>query len=376
MYPRQLFVCCFIISCIIILSQCIGKKEEADIRGVEYAAAASCATCHKNIWDIYTISAHSNTSGLAAASNVKGSFMPPDNIFHYSNGSSVIMEQRDSGLYQGAYRFDITIGSGRKAQTYLYWQAGKYFQLPVSYFVPVQQWANSPGFPATHPKFDRMIPSTCFGCHSSMVAMKDVKMEKLHIDENFERNKMVFGIDCQRCHGPAAEHVKFHEEHPEEKDGRHITRVRGLKNQQQLDMCAICHSGLKTPQRSPFGFKPGDALYDYFYPDLSRPLKATEMDVHGNQYQLLAASACFIKSKGMMNCSSCHDPHTNERNDMQVFSKRCMNCHKAVEHKTTAVLTENCIDCHMPVLPSSAITLLTNGQTSPTPDSVRTHLIK
>ncbi|SIO54692.1 multiheme c-type cytochrome [Chitinophaga niabensis] len=375
MYSRQLFVCGLIISCIIILSQCIGRKVETDIRGEQYAVATSCATCHKSIWDTYLASAHNNTSGLASISNVSGSFLPPDNVFHYSNGSKVTMEQRDSGLFQGTYRFDITIGSGRKAQTYLYWKEGKYFQLPVSYFVPARQWANSPGFPATHPKFDRLIPGTCFGCHSSMVALKEVKMEKLHIAEEFERNKMVFGIDCQRCHGPAAEHVQFHTEHPEEKDGRYMVRVRALGNQQQLDMCAICHSGLKTPQKAPFGFRPGDALSDYFYPDLSRPVKATEMDVHGNQYQLLSASECFIKSKGIMNCSTCHDPHTNERSNMQVFSRRCMNCHRSVEHKNTAVLTENCIDCHMPALPSSAITLLTKGQASPTPDSVRTHLI-
>lgn len=373
MHPRQLIVCCLIISCIIILSQCIGKK--ADLRGEQFADAASCATCHKTIYDTYISSAHSITS---SPSNVKGSFISPDNVFHYSNGAKVLMEQRDSGLFQVSdqetHRFDITIGSGRKAQTYLYWKDGHYFQLPVSYFVPAQKWANSPGFPATHPKFDRMIPSTCFGCHSSMVALKEVKMEKLHLAEEFEQNKMVFGIDCQRCHGPAEEHVQFHTAHPEEKEGRHMARISALGNQQQLDMCAICHSGLKTPQKSPFGFKPGDALSDYIYPDLSRPAKPEEMDVHGNQYQLLTASQCFLKSKGMMNCSSCHNPHTSEKNDMQVFSQRCMNCHKTTAHKTP-VLTDNCIDCHMPALPSNAITLLTNGETSPTPDSVRTHLI-
>lgn len=301
MHPRQLFVCGFIISCIIILSQCIGKKEETDMRGTQYAAAASCATCHKNIYDSYITSAHSSTSSLASISNVKGSFVPPHNVYHYGNGSKVTMTQRDSGLFQENYRFDITIGSGRKAQTYLYWQYGQYFQLPVSYFVPAQQWANSPGFPATHPKFDRMIPGTCFGCHTSMVAMNEIKLEKLHVSENFERNKMVFGIDCQRCHGPAAEHVAFHTAHPEETTGRHIVSVSALGNQQQLDMCAICHSGLQTPQKVPFYFKPGDALSDYIYPDLSRPAKAAEMDVHGNQYQLLIASKCFIKSKGTMN---------------------------------------------------------------------------
>lgn len=376
MNPRQLVICCFIISCVIILSQCVGKKP--DLRGEQFADAASCATCHKSIYDNYISSAHSTTSSLSAISNVKGSFVAPNNVFHYANNVKVTMEQRDSGLFQvsnqEAHRFDITIGSGRKAQTYLYWKEGQYFQLPVSYFVPLQKWANSPGFPATHPKFDRMIPSTCFGCHSSMVALKNVKMERLHVTEEFEQNKMVFGIDCQRCHGPAAEHVQFHTEHPTEKMARHMVKISSLGNQQKIDMCAICHSGLKTPQKAPFAFKPGDALSDYFYPDLSRPAKPQELDVHGNQYQLFTASKCYIASKGTMNCSSCHNPHMSEQNNLQVFSQRCMNCHKAVKH-TVPVLTQNCIDCHMPALPSNAITLLTNDQASPTADSVRTHLI-
>jgi hypothetical protein len=42
---------------------------------------------------------------------------------------------------------------------------------------------------------------------------------------------------------------------------------------------------------------------------------------------------------------------------------------------SAAVLSTNCIDCHMPALPSRNITMLTNGHTSPTPDSMRTHLI-
>ncbi len=97
--------------------------------------------------------------------------------------------------------------------------------------------------------------------------------------------------------------------------------------------------------------------------------------------QLLAASQCFLQSQ-TMNCSTCHDPHVSERTDMQTFSTRCMTCHQPdgpqfCKHrgKPSAVLQQNCVDCHMPALPSGAITLLANGEQSPTPDSVRTHLI-
>lgn len=391
MNKRLLYVFCFIVACIVFLSQCVSDQPPApDIRGTQFAGSASCANCHKNIYDDYITTAHFNTSHPATTQSVKGSFAAPGNVFTYSKDTRVVMEDRADGLFQSSYAngrlresypFDIVIGSGRKAQTYLYWKQGQYLQLPVSYFVPAHSWANSPGFPASHPKFDRVIPSTCFGCHSSMVALKELRMQGVSATEVFEQNKIVYGIDCERCHGPAAAHVTFHTEHPQEKRAMHIAQIGSLGNEAKLDMCAICHSGLKTPQQPAFGFKPGDRLTDYYYPDFTRPTEASEIDVHGNQYQLFTASACFRKSKDM-NCSSCHNPHTTERDNLTVLSQRCMNCHTEAGHNfcklsslPVATLSQNCIDCHMPALPSSKIALLTNGLSSPTPDSIRTHLI-
>ncbi len=391
MNKRLLYVFCFIVACIVFLSQCVSNQQPApDIRGNQFAGAASCANCHKNIYDDYITTAHFNTSHPATTQSVKGSFAAPGNVFTYSKDNRVVMENRADGLFQSSYvngglresyPFDIAIGSGRKAQTYLYWKQGQYLQLPVSYFVPAHSWANSPGFPATHPRFDRVIPSTCFGCHSSMVALKELKMQGVSATEVFEQNKIVYGIDCERCHGPAAAHVTFHTEHPQEKSAMHIAQISSLSNEAKLEMCAICHSGLKTPQQPAFGFKPGDRLADYYYPDFTKPTEASEIDVHGNQYQLFTASACFRKSKDM-NCSSCHNPHTTERDNLTVLSQRCMNCHTEAGHNfckltslPVATLSQNCIDCHMPALPSNKIALLTNGQRSPTPDSIRTHLI-
>ena len=391
MPKRLLYVLFAIVSCIIIFSQCISNGDsKADLRGPEYAGSESCASCHKGIYDSYLATAHYKTSSPGSSGSIKGSFAAADNNFNYTKGLQVKMEDRNGVLSQTAYYngtpqethpFDITIGSGRKAQTYLYWKVDKYYQLPVSYFVPAHSWANSPGFPADHPKFDRLVPSTCFGCHSSGVALKETQMQGLNITEAFEKNQVVYGIDCERCHGPAANHVNFHTEHPQEKKSMYITAIRSLNHLQQLDMCGICHSGLRTPQKPASAFKPGDSLSDYFYPDFTKATKATEMDVHGTQYQLFTASQCFRKSQ-QMTCSSCHSVHTSEQNKLQVFAQRCMTCHQEASHTfcklkgvPAADLITNCVDCHMPALPSSKIALLTNGQASPVPDSIRTHLI-
>jgi hypothetical protein len=119
------------------------------------------------------------------------------------------------------------------------------------------------------------------------------------------------------------------------------------------------------------------------------------MDVHGNQYQLLMASQCMLKSK-TLDCTSCHDPHVKERDNLALFSQRCMNCHKAADGPAVAdahmpgdmvrfcklapslgaaVLARNCIDCHMPAQASKIITLQTEGQKDPVADKVRSHYI-
>ena len=42
-------------------------------------------------------------------------------------------------------QIDIVIGSGRKAQTYLFWKGDQLFELPVSYWVELGEWGNKPG---------------------------------------------------------------------------------------------------------------------------------------------------------------------------------------------------------------------------------------
>ena len=84
-----------------------------------------------------------------------------------------------------------------------------------------------------------------------------------------------------------------------------------------------------------------------------------------------------------MTCTTCHNPHENERGNIALFSQRCMTCHNP-EHHNTCKMTEsigssiaqNCIDCHMPLKPSGSITELLPGDKTPTAALIRSHLIK
>jgi nitrate/TMAO reductase-like tetraheme cytochrome c subunit len=375
---------------IFVLTKCIDdqKAEKAAIKnkeGESFAGSAACAGCHKNIYESHTNTAHYLTSQPASERYIKGSFENGKNTFLFKDQVRVIMEKRNDSFYQVADRngadkvarsIDIVIGSGTKGQTYLNWMGNRLSQLPISYFTALHQWSNSPAYP-DKVVFNRPVTSRCLECHSTYVEkISDPSSE----DEEFDRNKVLYGVDCEKCHGPAAKHVEFHLQNSKDTVGEYIIKPARLTRQQNLDLCAMCHGGRLMKIKPSFSFKAGDALADYFL-FYSAGESAAEIDVHGNQYGQLAGSKCFVKSE--MNCSSCHNPHENERGKAALLSQRCLSCHtpehKNISKSSTAivsVINQNCIDCHMPRQPSRSIAVLLQGAKEPSAALMRTHLIK
>lgn len=348
-----------------------------------YAGTAACIKCHRAIYDSFATTAHYLTSRKADTTFIKGSFEEGKNQFSYNQFVKVKMEQRDSGFFQTTYingqssrseSMDIVVGSGRKGQTYLYWKENALYQLPVSYYVPAKDWCNSPGFPVAMPRFERNVSGRCIECHGSSAVIE----QEDNIDY-FDKNSIVYGVDCERCHGPAALHVTFHNAHPGEKAAKYILQKTNLGRQQKLDLCALCHSGVRVASKPPFSYRAGDRLDDFSSPTYNEDSVST-LDVHGNQYGLLSSSKCFKNSS--LTCSSCHNVHGQEINQPALFSQRCLNCHNTGSGKTCTVtpvegmvLSNNCIDCHMPLLPSKAIFLQTAAADKSSADFVRSHRI-
>ena len=375
----------------VVFSTCVGSgRGSDDPRGPGYVGMAACLGCHKGIGDSYLHAAHAMTSRIADEHSVTGHFAAPRNVFDYGKDRKVFMEKRDSGLFQVAmtprgvveHRFDIAVGSGRKAQTFLYWDGDGVFQLPVSYFVTEQSWANSPHYPVDSIWFGRAVDVGCFECHSSFVRKKGlIHVDAFHGTPQYDRASVIYGVDCERCHGPGALHAAWQEAHRDDTAGRYMARFAALSRQQKLDVCAQCHSGAHPAVlRSVFYLKPGDTLANFFFPDPRMARPVGETDVHGNQYELLTASKCFLKS-ATLECGSCHDVHVKERDRLEVFAARCMSCHGKAglvgKHvgMDMEFLTHNCIDCHMPAKASAGITMLTGQQRNPVADQVRSHYI-
>jgi hypothetical protein len=382
-----------ILFCGFLLTRCINQEAEKKKVSAkasipeDFAGSEACANCHKSIYDTHIHTSHYLTSRPALQKYILGDFTPGKNEFKYDSGMVVRMEKRDSGLYQVGYnfgeekiakQFDVAVGSGAKGQTYLY-RSGNYFvQLPVSYFTAAHQWANSPQYP-THPVlFDRPITSRCLECHTTYVKKISPVTKVL---EQFDHNSIIYGVDCEKCHGPGARHVQFQSQNPNEKTARYILNPGKMTRAQNLDLCGLCHGGQLNKTKPSFSFIAGDRLTDFFQKD-STPVNPDSIDVHGNQLGLLSASKCFIKS-GTMTCSTCHNSHVYERGQIAVFSQRCQSCHSSghqpvckLSAKMGADINKNCIDCHMPKVSSRFVTELLPGQTEPTAASIRSHFIK
>jgi len=387
-YNRSVLICTGMILSVLLFVKCIDReanhtKTEAKVNAELFAGSEVCANCHKNIYDSHIHTAHYLTTRPASAEYIKGDFEPGKNRYAYDSDIVVVMEKRDSGFYQVGYfkggqgiikRFDIVVGSGSKGQTYITRFKNRLYQLPVSYFSAANKWANSPQYP-THPVlFNRPITSRCLECHTTFAQKISAAN---HLPEEFD-SKIIFGVDCEKCHGPAAKHVEFQTQNPKESLAKYILNPARFSRQQNLDLCGLCHGGRLKNTRASFEFVSGDKLSDYFAMDTLAP-GPENIDVHGNQLGLLRSSKCFRMSQ-TMTCTTCHNPHENERGNIELFSQRCLTCHSNGHHPSCkmtasigAAINLNCIDCHMPLKPSKLITELLPGDTKPTAALVRSH---
>jgi hypothetical protein len=361
-----------------------GKIKSKPPEDPVFVGSAACASCHKDIYASHIRTAHYLDSRPATAVAIKGSFRSGKDRFVYNDHMQVLMEKKNGQFFQTAQfngntieseAFAIVIGSGRKGQSYLYWDGDRLFQLPISYYVPLDSWVNSPGFPTNLVYFNKGVHGQCMECHGTYAKIAEVDGK----GTVFDSSSIIYGIDCERCHGAGSQHVAWHSAHPGELTGKYIVNAKRLNRRQRLDACALCHSGFRQENQPSFSFRVGDTLDNYSTANYDSAATAT-LDVHGNQYGLLTSSKCFQQSQ--LDCSSCHNPHANEHQQFAVYSQRCLSCHNtASEHPCSSPVvkqmnvTSNCIDCHMPALASQKIVMQISGKDEMIHDLVRTHRV-
>jgi Cytochrome c554 and c-prime len=333
-----------------------------------YVGDQVCQECHKEKAASYFATAHHSTSRNPTSLSVLGDFRPKFNQLH--SGSPVLhyeMTRKPSGFYESSViqisptqeirqteRIDLAVGSGRRGQTYLFWKGDQLFELPVTYWTASKSWVNSPGYPDDVPRFDRPVVPRCLECHSSSFVVKGTVNE-------YQRDSLVLGIQCEVCHGPGREHAAMRRRHTSAaKENDAVIDIAALPRDRQLDLCALCHAGAGQSLAPALSFKPGDRLADDIA--ISDPANNAP-DVHGNQVELLKMSKCW-RSSEKLTCTTCHDVHKPQRNAAS-FSRVCLECHQTkscgLYPKRGEALGRDCVDCHMPVQQSQKLVSYTNG---------------
>ena len=354
--------------------------------GGDFVGSQTCMECHRDIYDTHIQTAHFNTSAITTEENILGSFEPGSNKLMLEN-VTFEMKKQGEAFYQHTQmqeeealpippqRFDVIVGSGVKGQSYLTWEEEHLFQLQASYYPPLNQWINSPGYPPQLLK--RPIQDGCLKCHVTFATNRDFSGQGNHYD----KSRMIYGVDCERCHRPGRQHVMYHRENPDDKTAKFMLKLDTLSRQLRLDVCGQCHSGLRSAviKGNAFSFLPGEPLNEYtrnYYTGVTD----AELDVHGNQYGLLTSSQCFQKSTNL-DCGTCHDPHKNQRGDTDYFNQKCNGCHQSGTVTCSTALHQrksmgdNCIGCHMPTTPSKMMKFQLDDEGLETSAQVRTHLI-
>jgi hypothetical protein len=336
-----------------------------------FAGDAACASCHQKEAAAWLTNPHHLDSAPAGAKTILGTFTPgknvvrsgiPDVIFKMVASSdgflqTVVDLNNPDGLRGLAQRFDVVIGSGRRGQTYLYWQGDQLFELPISYWSYTREWINSPDYSPEEVDFSRPIVPRCLECHATFFRARQ--------DPNhYDRSSLVLGIGCEKCHGPGAEHAE------RERSGRPpaagspevaIVNPARLPHGRQMDLCSLCHAGLGKPLQPALSYQPGEVLASYLA--ITAPPPGEPIDVHGNQVSALERSKCY--SSGRLTCSTCHNVHEREE-DADSYSAHCLECHKVAAcprfQRMGEAIRTRCVECHMPEGKSASLHSSTEGR--------------
>jgi hypothetical protein len=339
---------------------------------------AACLSCHQEQAATYLHTAHYLTSQPASKTSILGSFRDGSNTLTIADPAKATdnpglffkMEARPDGFFQTAFagwegqlvskteKMEVVVGSGVRGQSYLYWKGEQLFELPVSYWTDGKRWINSPGYKDGTMNFNRAVIPRCLECHATAIQARSPDP----LGNTYDPASLVTSISCERCHGPGANHIRLAQANAPG-IAQAILNPAKLARDRQVDLCALCHNGIRTDELVPaFSYTPGKPLDNYLRPNDGEV--AVHPDVHGNQVGLLKKSRCYLSSP-TMSCSTCHDVHQAER-PAASYSSKCLSCHRVEScgmAKTMGQkIAENCVDCHMPVEPTNAIASETAGE--------------
>lgn len=340
-----------------------------------FAGSDRCAECHAEVAAKY------HSSGMGQSLWRIGSETPledydqqnsfsPDGHHHYSivrTDEGVFHHERladDSGetIYDQAVKIEFVVGSGTQGRSYLFNRNGMLYMSPIGWYANGKKWDLSPGFKLPfHRRFNRRVPFACLECHAGRMNLTS------HADVFDDPPFREIAIGCERCHGPGAGHIEFHEQKKSAGLDPIINPMR-LDPHRREDVCTQCHlsgEGRYLREGSHFGgFVPGTRLEETYLIFVGGKRTTDDGRTRAvSQVEQMRSSQCYVSSEGRMGCTSCHDPHSRipEEQRNAFHRGRCLTCHNDHDcgleesERRLRQADDSCIACHMPKLEASDV---------------------
>ncbi|MCU1258738.1 MAG: Tetratricopeptide 2 repeat protein, partial [Bryobacterales bacterium] len=340
-----------------------------------------CAGCHPAIFQTYRQSGMGRSFYRPQTGSIIEDYTNHNSFYHAASDTHYVMLQRDGKFFQRSYQIgydgketsvdeksiDFVLGSGNHARTYLHRTAqGALVQLPLGWYSEKGgYWAMSPGYDMpNHPGAHRPIGLDCMFCHNAYP--RTSAAPDRFGDVPVFTGSMPEGIDCQRCHGSAQQHIAAAQIPGAKPESirRTILNPASLSLDRQMEVCLQCHLqpnsfrptlNFKKYGRDYLSYQPGEPLSAFMvFFDAQESPGTDRFQIAGSAYRLRQSSACFVKSRGALQCTTCHNPHLvrHGAEASQVYNSACLTCHaqpfqalvKAGRHTSAT----GCVDCHMP----------------------------
>ncbi len=325
-----------------------------------YVGSKACVGCHSAIYKSYFNTAMGKASGIVGPS---GTGQPaPGSFLHAASGTEYRIRSSADGLYleyqkassdgpiSGKRKLEYYIGSASHARGYVYREGGFLYQAPVCYYASRRGWDMAPGY-ETQPSIflGRKIEQPCLDCHSSKLASGASSVVD---DPPFTEG----AVACERCHGPASEHLARFTP-GQDHTGIGILNPVRLSPVERDSTCAQCHlTGEVRIQRlgTAVGLlRAGSKLTDQVVPFIWSSPDQKRLKVIGH-FEGLALSQCKRRSGDKLWCGTCHDPHSVPEPEQRVayFRAKCLTCHTEATCTASAAVrarkADDCTACHMP----------------------------
>src|SRR5262245_54287887 len=372
-----------------------------------YVSSQTCQACHPSQYASWHRSYHRTMTQVATPETVAARF---DDVLEDRNGS--LWSSAAGDRTQTPARVVLTTGSHHQQ---IYWYATGNSrvlgQLPVIWLTADQKWiprrAALMAPPATHTMPEPGAwNGVCVACHTTngRPAFDTPFGSEPILTQTADTSATEFGIACESCHGPAAEHAARNRS-PLRRYSLHFTGIPDttIVQPQRLDalrgsqVCGQCHSfwefsdaqGERRANSAGLPYRPGDDLAatrlivqprknleslrmqellaadpgfvrDIFWSD--GMVRAT-----GREYNGLSESPCFVRAsdaKRTLTCFSCHTMHEapddrrplDEWADDQLAAnaggnRACEACHPnstTHAHHRADSAGSSCYNCHMP----------------------------